>query len=75
MSDADAPGYRSDPRVIRRLNVIIALLLVPYALFVLDRFGGLLLWLGIAAFAVVAVAFPVYVFWPYALRSVLRRGS
>ncbi len=73
MSDADATGYRSDPRVIRRLNVIIALLIFPYVLFVLDRFGGELLWLGIAAFAVVAVVFPVYVFWPRAWRSALRR--
>jgi len=73
MSNPERPGYGSDPRVIRRLNVIIALLTVPYILFVLDRFGGALLWLGIAAFAVLAVAFPVYVFWPHAWRSMLGR--
>lgn len=68
MSDADAAGFRSDPRVIRRLNAIIALLLVPYVLFVLDRFGGALLRLGVAAFFVVGLAYLSFVFWPVLTR-------
>jgi len=73
MSDADPRGYRSDPRVIRRLNAILVLLTLPYVLFVLDRFGGAIFWLGVAAFAVFAVLFLAYVFGPPARRSALGR--
>jgi len=60
MSDTD--GSRVDPRVIRRLNVIIALLVLPYVLFAIDRSGRILVQLVVAAvlvFGVVSVWYAI----------------
>lgn len=61
MSDTDV--RRADPRVIRRLNVIIALLIVPYV-FALDQYGGVLLQVVTAAVLVLAVVAMWYAIVP-----------
>ncbi|SNZ17808.1 hypothetical protein SAMN06269185_3130 [Natronoarchaeum philippinense] len=62
MSDADVPSTRADPRVIRRLNVIIVLLVLPYVLFALGLSRGVLVQLvgaGVLVLAAVSVWYAI----------------
>lgn len=59
----------TDERVIRRLNIIIVLLLVPYLLGALYVFESAIVWVLVLAFGAVALLFVAAVTRGISLRS------